>query len=97
MAQLLNYINTNIMGVIEIDSKTAKITERGYTEEELLQAERINSILQEIPYEQKVVDLIREKYTIDEELAIHRQKETKPNEFEIYFNYCEECKLKAKE
>lgn len=85
------------MRVIEIDSKTAKITEREYTEEELLQAEMINSILQEIPYEQKVVDLIREKYTIDEELSIQRQKESKPNEFEIYFNYCEECKLKAKE
>lgn len=96
MAQLLNYINTNIMRVIEIDSKTAKITERGYTEEELLQAEMINSILQEIPYEQKVVDLIREKYTIDEELSIQRQKETKPDEFETYFNYCEECKMKAK-
>lgn len=85
------------MKSIEYNSITGEITEREYTEEELLQTEMINSILQEIPYEQKIVDLIREKYTIDEEFAIQRQKETKPNEFEIYFNYCEECKLKAKE
>ena len=84
------------MKSIEYNSITGEITEREYTEEELLQTEMINSILQEIPYEQKIVDLIREKYTIDEEFAIQLQKETKPNEFEIYFNYCEECKLKAK-
>ena len=85
------------MKSIEYNSITGEITEREYTEEELLQAERINSILQEIPYDQKVVDLIREKYTIDDEVSIQRQKETKPYEFEEYFNYCEECKLKAKE
>lgn len=48
-------------------------------------------------YSEKVVSLIREKYSIDEELAIQRQRDTKPNEFQEYFNYCEECKAKAKE
>lgn len=51
----------------------------------------------EIPYEERVVGLIREKYSIDEELAIQRQRDTKPQEFEAYFKYCEECKQKAKE
>ena len=85
------------MKSIEYNSITGEITERELTKEELIVINEINSIIAEFPYEQKVVDLIREKYTIDEELAIQRQKETKPNEFEIYFNYCEECKLKAKE
>jgi hypothetical protein len=48
-------------------------------------------------YEEKVEQLIREKYTISDELAIQRQKDIKPSEFSEYFAYCEECKLKAKE
>lgn len=48
-------------------------------------------------YSEKVVSLIREKYSLDEELAIQRQRDTKPEEFQEYFNYCEECKAKAKE
>lgn len=50
-----------------------------------------------ISYEEKVVSLIREKYSLDEELAIQRQRDTKPEEFQAYFEYCEECKQKAKE
>ena len=42
------------MKSIEYNSITGEITEREYTEEELLQVEMINSILQEIPYEQKI-------------------------------------------
>ena len=49
-----------------------------------------------IPYQEKVVTLIREKYSLDEELAIQRQRDTKPEEFQAYFDYCEECKEKAK-
>lgn len=51
----------------------------------------------EITYEEKVVSFIREKYSIDDELAIQRQRDTKPEEFQAYFEYCEECKLKAKD
>ena len=31
-----------------------------------------------------------------EEIAINRQKEIKITEFQEYFNYCEECKMIAK-
>lgn len=51
----------------------------------------------EITYEEKVVSLIREQYSLDEELAIQRQRDTKPEEFQAYFEYCEECKQKAKD
>ena len=51
----------------------------------------------EIPYEEKVVSLIRQRYSLDEELAIQRQRDTKPEEFQAYFDYCEECKQRAKE
>ena len=48
-------------------------------------------------YEERVEQLIREKYSINQELAIQRQRETKPEEFKVYFAYCEECKATAKE
>ena len=47
-------------------------------------------------YENLVVSLIRKKYTINQELAILRQQNSKPQEYEEYFNYVEECKLQAK-
>lgn len=47
-------------------------------------------------YEERVVQLIREKYTIDDELAILRQRDIKPEEFAEYHAYCEECKIKAR-
>jgi hypothetical protein len=43
-------------------------------------------------YEQKVNCLIREKYSIDAEFAILRQRDTKPEEFAEYNAYCESCK-----
>ena len=47
-------------------------------------------------YEEQVELLIREKYSINQEFAIQRQRETNPNEFEEYFAYCEECKAMVK-
>ena len=47
-------------------------------------------------YGQKVNLLIRTKYSIDEEFAILRQKETKPEEFAEYNKFCEECKIFVK-
>ena len=48
-------------------------------------------------YEERVVQLIRERYDLAAELAILRQRDSKPDEFEEYNAYCEECKAKAKE
>lgn len=48
-------------------------------------------------YEQRVVELIREKYTLDAELAIQRQRDEKPEDFAEYYDYCEECKRRARE
>lgn len=48
-------------------------------------------------YEELVVMKIHERYSINDELAILRQRDTKPDEFEEYFNYVEQCKAEAKE
>lgn len=50
----------------------------------------------EIPYEEQVVAKIRERYSIDDELAILRQRYTKPDEFEAYNAYAESCKEEAR-
>lgn len=48
-------------------------------------------------YKAKVVELIRTKYSLDDELGIQRQRDTKPEEFDEFNSYVEECKIKAKE
>lgn len=50
----------------------------------------------EIPYEEQVVAKIRERYSVDDELAILRQRDTKPDEFEAYNAYAESCKEEAR-
>lgn len=48
-------------------------------------------------YEERVEQLIRERYSLSAELAIQRQRDTKAEEFNEYYAFCEECKIKAKE
>jgi hypothetical protein len=44
----------------------------------------------------KLIPLIRKRYSIDDEIAIQRQKETKPEQFQAYFDYVELCKTSLK-
>lgn len=46
-------------------------------------------------YGETVNGLIRRKYTLSEELAILRQRDTKSEEFEAYNTYAESCKEEA--
>lgn len=48
-------------------------------------------------YAEKVNALVRKKYSISDELAIQRQRETKPKEFQEYYDFVEKCKIEAKE
>lgn len=50
-----------------------------------------------IQYEFIVIGKIRKRYTIDQELAILRQRDVKPTEFAEYNAYVEQCKLEAKQ
>lgn len=47
-------------------------------------------------YGETVNGLIRRKYTLSEELAILRQRDTKAEEFEVYNAYAEFCKEEAR-
>lgn len=60
------------------------------------QAER--NYWQSIGYDEAVNVKIRERYTDSQEFAILRQRDEKPEEYQAYYAYCEECKawVKAK-
>ena len=47
-------------------------------------------------YSATVSSLIRKRYSVNDELAILRQRDSKPDEFAEYNTYCEQCKTKAK-
>lgn len=52
----------------------------------------VASVSLETQYKERIIELIREKYSGDDEFAILRQRDTKPEEFNEYNEYVEECK-----
>jgi hypothetical protein len=47
-------------------------------------------------YENSIIRKIRERYTVNQELAILRQRDSKVEEFEEYNAYVEQCKAEVK-
>lgn len=47
-------------------------------------------------YESMIIRKIRKKYSVNQELAILRQRDTKPDEFKTYNVYVEQCKADVK-
>ena len=48
-------------------------------------------------YENLIIRKIRKRYSVNQELAILRQRDTKPAEFAAYNEYVEQCKAEVKE
>lgn len=48
-------------------------------------------------YPKLVQDLINKRYSVFDEIAILRQRNTKKAEYNDYNAYCEQCKAQAKE
>ena len=46
---------------------------------------------------EEIAAVIDAKYSIDTQIAIIRQKDTKPEDYEEFFNFAEEVKRKVKE
>ena len=66
---------------------------REMTEQEIAEMEANKP---NVPYEQRVVARIRERYSVDDELAILRQRDSKPEEFIAYNEYVETIKTEEK-
>lgn len=47
-------------------------------------------------YESLIIRKIRKRYTVNQELAILRQRDSKPEEFAAYNEYVERCKAEVK-
>ena len=47
-------------------------------------------------YEGMVIRKIRQRHTVNQELAILRQRDTKPEEFADYNSFVEQCKADVK-
>ena len=47
-------------------------------------------------YENLIIRKIRNRYSVNQELAILRQRDTKPEEFAEYNAYVERCKAEVK-
>lgn len=56
---------------------------------------RINGVAHKL-YRPLVEQYIAERYLPADEIAIIRQRDTKPDEFAEYNDYCENCKMRAK-
>ena len=65
------------------------------TEDNIINEWKYAEIIAET-YEELVANCIAEKYSYVEEFAINRQRDTKPEEFQTYFDYCESCKIHAR-
>ena len=74
-------------------SVTRDVTAEEEAEIKVQETQQYNNI----SYEDLVTQFIREKYSLNDELALSRQRDTKAEEFNTYYEYCEECKVKAKE
>ena len=49
-----------------------------------------------VPYKERIISRIRETYSVDDELAILRQRDTKPEEFEQYNAFVEQIKAEER-
>ncbi len=52
--------------------------------------------IEPIPYKDRVIARIRAVYSVDDEIAIIRQRDTKPLEFEEYNKFVEQVKAEEK-
>ena len=84
---------------VEIDDKYSDCQASDFNDDLTFSIEKYNARKQKQDndeYENKVVTLIRKKYNVNQELAILRQRDTKPIEYQEYYDYVEQCKAEAK-
>ena len=84
---------------VDIDDKYSDCQTSDFNDDLTFNVEKYNARKQKqdnYEYENKIVALIRQKYNVNQELAILRQREVKPQEFAEYNEYVEQCKEQVK-
>ena len=64
------------------------------TQEEL---KALNKDIPPLPYKDRIINRIRAVYSVDDEIAILRQRDTKAEEFQAYNDFVEKIKQEEKE
>ena len=85
--------------IVEVDDKYADCQASDFNKDLSFSIDKYKSRKEteaKIEYENRIVTLIRKKYSINQELAILRQRDTKPTEFTEYSKYVEKCKAEVK-
>ena len=85
--------------IVEVDDKYADCVASDFNQDLSFSIDKYKSRKEteaKIEYETKIVSLIRKKYNVNQELAILRQRDTKPQEFAEYNEYVEQCKEQVK-
>ena len=79
------------------DGLTAKaIAAMTYSADDYEETDTLPVTIDETAYKERVERLIRERYSVADELALLRQRDTKPEEFAEYNAFAEQCKVQAK-
>ena len=84
---------------VAIDDKYSDCQASDFNNDLTFNVEKYNvrkQVLANEEYENKIVALIRKKYNINQELAILRQRDAKPQEYQEYYDYVEQCKKQVK-
>ncbi len=67
-----------------------------YNADDYEEVDELPVAFDETAYKERVESLIRERYSVADELGILRQRDTKPEEFAAYNAFAEACKAQAK-
>lgn len=67
-----------------------------YNADDYEEVDEMPVTIDETAYKERVESLIRERYSVADELGILRQRDTKPQEFAEYNAFAEACKAQAK-
>ena len=93
------YLNNGFTRV-ELDKIYADCVYDDFNDDFTFNVEKYNARKQKenkVNCKREIEKLIALKYDIRDELAIQRQKNIKPEEYEEYYNYVEQCKKEVKE
>lgn len=99
------YIDAGYCPIVEIDMPENQNDKKYKKQYELIEGTIFQTWVEDetveeiaiFSYKEEVIAKIKEYYSIDDEIAILRQRDTKPEEFEEYNNFVEQCKIQIKE
>ena len=80
-----------------INGQYVEMTQEEIKQMQEKQSEQEYNHMCSLSYDELINEKIRKRYSESQEFAILRQKDEKPEEYQTYYGYCEECKREVKE